>query len=94
MCIALIAALLAASPGLAQPLAPTCGPYASLVAEFAQESRQRPGARGSGACSGGVEVVAAADGASSTILVIGPHGVACIATHGRAWRAILPGAPS
>jgi hypothetical protein len=94
MRILIAAAVLAAAPALGQTSAPVCSPYASLVADLAQEWDERPVARGIDERGAVVELIAAADGASWTILVIGPHGVACIATHGRAWRVVLPGAPS
>jgi hypothetical protein len=89
-----IVALLAAAPAVASASEPVCEPHGALVASLGQEWDERPVARGIDARGAVVELVATADGATWTILVVGPHGIACIAAHGRAWRGVPPGAPS
>jgi hypothetical protein len=89
-----VVALLAAAPAVASASEPICEPHGALVARLSREWDESPVARGIDAHGAVVELLAASDGASWTILVIGPHGVACIAAHGRAWRVVPPGAPS
>lgn len=70
--------------------APLCGAYDDLARRLEQRYGERPVARGLAATGALVEVLAAADGSTWTLLVIAPDGRACAAAAGENWRAQSP----
>jgi hypothetical protein len=94
----LLTVLVALTPGMARSqvsvLAVQCAPYTALVAELSRSWGEIPTARGLDQSGAVIELLSAADGTSWTIVLVDPQGIACIATHGRGWRATVPGRAS
>ena len=86
--LALAASLLTVT-GSAQP-APLCGPYEALARRLEARYGERPAARGLAGQGALVEVFAARDGSTWTLLVIAPDGRACAAAAGENWRRLAP----
>jgi hypothetical protein len=77
--------VLVASPAAAQQI---CAPLEQLSQVLREDHREVPVAMGD-APRGRIVVFASPDGASWTILIVNPTGVACVAADGVRWR--LPG---
>ncbi len=82
--IAALAALIAASPVMAQTV---CSTRAEFIDRFAHRYAENPVAMGL-ASSGGVVEVLASEGGSWTLLVTMPNGVSCVVAAGENWEAL------
>jgi len=67
--------------------APQCAPRASVLGSLEQRYSERPIAAGLDNNGAVVEVLAAADGKTWTILVSMPNGVSCVVSAGEDWQA-------
>lgn len=65
-----------------------CDSRERLVAQLAERYRETPIALGVDSGGGLIEVLAAADGSTWTIVITSPQGRSCMVAAGEGWRAV------
>lgn len=90
LCLGAVGAGLA-SPAHARPL--PCAERNDVIGRLGREYGESVVARGLTARGNLLEITAAADGRSWTIIVSTPGGATCLVTAGEAWQAVEPQAP-
>lgn len=82
-------------PALPAPVAPTvCAPRGDLLAALESQYGEQTAAIGLADDGTVFEIVAAAGGATWTLIVTGPDGVSCVAAAGAAWQPAARPAPA
>lgn len=88
----LVAALIVLFGRPAAAQAPPCAPRALMLSILANSWGERTVAVGVTVRDQLIEVTAAADGGTWTILVSQPDGLSCVAAAGSNWRSLAPAA--
>lgn len=78
---------LIAGPAIANP-EPVCGPHEIIATALIEEAQEAPVARMLASDGIVVEILAAADGSTYSILLVRPDGIACIASVGTGFEFV------
>src|SRR5690606_7686012 len=83
-----LAAALAALPTAALPAPMACSPRADVLAQLAAKFGEAPVSAGLANNGGLLEVLAAPDGVTWTILITMPNGMSCLVAAGEDWQTL------
>ena len=86
--------ILIAGPVSAQPQQSPCGPYEIIAGSLNSEYHEAPVARMLADQGFAIEILAAADGSTFTVLAVQPNGTACLLSTGTAFAFVNPTATS